>query len=158
MSTRSMTVVASGSGTFTYLYRHHDGYPAIAGAAIVRALERKPADPEAMVCALLSNRYNAKGDEVKLDWTEQGERVYQLVNYGPEKQGDLEHVYILRLKPEGWTVSHHARGRMTESNDDYREWTTQHYKAADFAVFVGREVAELERRIEEHAKRAGRRS
>jgi hypothetical protein len=133
MSTRSMTLVQqlySGVDDFIPLYRHCDGYPAEAGAALLEALKDNPKTCEAVVKRLLV------GDI--------GE--YRLATWMPDKQGDLEHVYVVASKDGAWTIRHYSRRRgWEEGTEDYRGkgWDSALYSLEDFRMLVNRDRQEM---------------
>jgi hypothetical protein len=148
MSTRSMTLVQqsySGPDAFIPLYRHCDGYPAEAGAAIVEALNSLTAEKDGSrlsgACEAIVSRL-LKGDI--------GE--YRLANWMPNDQGDLEHVYwIFREINNGswsnWKIRHAARAGWVESQKTVDDWPTATYSLAEFVAFVNLERQQMNKRI-----------
>jgi hypothetical protein len=134
MSTRSMTLVQQlhyGLDDFVPLYRHCDGYPAEAGAALLEALKDNPKTCEAVVKRLLV------GDI--------GE--YRLATWMPERQGDLEHVYVVARQDGKWTIRHHSRKHHAwgEGTEDYRGegWDSVSYILDEFRQMVNRDRQEM---------------
>lgn len=154
MSTRSMTVLESPNGVRINLYRRCDGYPAYAGATLAKALafdgERIYAPSAAEVATkLLAETHEGFGGAPRPD--------YELADWGPDDQGDLEHVYLAKRTesqlggiPEGcvWKVSHFERAGWDSKSDSYLAWPVQTYALKDFAAFCAREQAEMQKRME----------
>lgn len=140
MSTRSMTILESDHGVRIYLCRHCDGYPAGAGVALFGALENT--GPYAQAAHAARALLSRPGDYELADWT-------------PDDQGDLEHVYhaTYLLERDTWTVTHYARSRWRDGDTAYLSWPSASYGLADFGVMVDREAAALNRRAAEYAKR-----
>jgi hypothetical protein len=119
---------------FVPLYRHCDGYPAEAGAALLEALRDNPKSCEEIVKRLLV------GDI--------GE--YRLATWMPEDQGDLEHVYVVSRQDGAWTIKQHSRRRgWAEGTDDYRGsgWYAVLYSLDDFRKIVNRDRQEMNGRM-----------
>lgn len=139
MSTRSMTIVeqpySGDADAFVPLYRHCDGYPAEAGAALCEILAREPQDAEAIVCALLALRYDQS------PYQSHPEPVYRAATWQPEDQGDLEHVYKVHRAEGAWRVTHYAlsRGVPDKDREDYRRWPNADYSLPEFVDLVNRE-------------------
>ena len=147
MSTRSMTLVQQrydSPDDFIPLYRHCDGYLSEAGKAILKALDTDPAplDCEQVLARLLAERYDYEGNDCG--------PIYRAATWMPDKQGDLEHVYVLRydLDPEAehlgprlparlWTVTHYHREAW--GDDDYRKWPNDTYTVEQFRDAVAKD-------------------
>lgn len=150
MSTRSMTVLTlpgCGDEKALPLYRHWDGYPAVAGMALADALDGAR-DMEEVVVRLLGDREEYEGKD-------RGPN-YRLATYQPERQGDLEHVYHVRwVRHDGtrpapptaaFQVTHHHRDGWDDGSDDYRNWPSTTYTLEEFREFVASEWSEMEQR------------
>lgn len=129
MSTRSVTVIhQTYDDVAVALYRHCDGYPAVAGAGLATALSGN-ATPETAVARLLGITYDATDYRPV-------EHAYHFHN-GPETQGDLEHVYIARHNhTDGWNVTHYQRQGWSEGSDEYSHWPSTTFTLADFITLV----------------------
>jgi hypothetical protein len=132
--------------SFLTLYRHCDGYPAEAGAAIIEVLKGNPPDCEAILAGLLAMRYDRK------DGT--SEPIYRPVTYGPDQQGDLEHVYSIRRQKAddgtvAWTVTHSHRIGWTEGSDEVPSWPKQTYSLAAFVEVVNQERRQMNYRLKQ---------
>jgi len=102
MSTRSVTVIQMDYiDRQLSLYRHSDGYLAVAGAALVEALDGATC-PEQVAGRLLSMTYDTA--------TEPRLRAVYHVTDSADAHGDAEHVYTAWLSPEGWRVRHSVAG------------------------------------------------
>ena len=147
MSTRSMTMVAqpySGDGKYIALYRHCDGYPSVAGAAIAEVLSRVSLNCEGICVALLTLP----------------DAEYRLATWMPSEQGDLEHIYTLQWNGRNagsadysgaWSIKHEKR---IAWNDTPADWESKSYTLAEWVKFVERERKAMEARIAAyHAKR-----
>jgi hypothetical protein len=127
-----MTVIKGDNGLEFNLYRHCDGYPAEAGAALLEAVARahgvgQPSAAE-VTRRLLGQPSEERGD-------------YELADWRPEDQGDLEHVYVVEVR-EPAMVTHYARAGSSDADaDDYRKWPHARHTLAAFA-----EVVNLDRR------------
>jgi hypothetical protein len=133
-----------GPDSFLTLYRHCDGYPAEAGAAIVEVLKGNPPDCETILAGLLSMRYNHEGRP--------SEPIYRPVTYGPDQQGDLEHVYAIRRQhtedgAQFWTITHSHRIGWTEGQDEWTSWPKQTYTLAGFVEVVNQERRQMNYRL-----------
>ena len=90
MSTRSMTVLADQARTYPLnLYRHWDGYPAYAGLALAEVLEKSTNATQAASKLLQLLNRDEEGNINKYG----SAHPYELADWGPDQQGDLEHVY-----------------------------------------------------------------
>ena len=138
MSTRSVTVVqASGDSPAISLYRAHDGYLAVAGAAILDAVDQasydRPAQAEDIVAHLLIGEPD-------------GARNYEFT-FSPEVHGDLEHIYHVNIAAGEVRVRHSWRGKSDR-------WESREYTLAAFRAEV--ESAEHEIRARVEARRGAR--
>lgn len=133
MSTRSMTLVqqtySGDRDAFIPLYRHCDGYPAEAGAALLEALKDNPRTCEDIVRRLLV------GDI--------GE--YRLATWGPEEQGDLEHVYVVRRENDAWRVTHHSLMPGSEGGTAREDYRSNAWAVRDCSLQELREIVNQER-------------
>lgn len=124
MSTRSVTVVKMvyDLSPQIALYRHCDGYPSVAGAAILAALKDARC-PEQVAGRLLSMVYDHPGDKIN-------DRLMAIYHptEGPEAHGNLAHVYIVVPVGEGWKIIHR------EGYGD--SWTETEHDLASFAKLV----------------------
>jgi hypothetical protein len=150
MSTRSVVVIEMQYDTLPRLslYRHSDGYPAVAGAAILAAIAGATC-PEEVAGRLLSMTY-------------ENERPYQRCRaiYHPTESadvhGDLEHVYTVRPVGTSWQIEHRDRhSKWGTDGDDIATWPMTCYSAADFAEFVNQEIGATNLRISNYRKANG---
>ena len=132
MSTRSVTVIQMNyTDSKLSLYRHSDGYLAVAGAALVEALNGATC-PEQVAGRLLCMTYD-RATEPRL-------RAVYHVTTSADDHGDLEHVYTAWLSPEGWRVRHSVRLAWDErASGDSTTWPASVYTLADFAAGVNDE-------------------
>ena len=131
MSTRSVTVIQlQYTDTAIALYRHCDGYLAVAGAALVEALDGATC-PEEVAGRLLCMTYDRE--------TESRLRAVYHVTTSAADHGDAEHVYTAWLSPEGWRVRHSVRPSWSETADDSATWPSTVYTVAEFAAGVNEE-------------------
>lgn len=131
-----MTLVAGERAT-VYLYRHCDGYPAEAGTTLYAALgtEAAPASFDAAVRHLLAGADGSR---------------YELADWKPEHQGDLEHVYEARhRKSGGWSVLHWSRprGAWDPAHDNYRAWPCAVLDLSGLCILVNRDRREMNARM-----------
>jgi hypothetical protein len=108
------------------LYRHCDGYPSVAGAAILEALDGATC-PEQVAGKLLSMTYDSQRPMDRL-------RAIYHPTESAEAHGDLEYVYTIAPHELGWSVT------VTERGDEWEAplsaWPKQEYTAATFAAMV----------------------
>lgn len=143
------------------LYRHCDGYLALAGAAIAEVLAAGAPDCEAVLAGLLSMRYERE--------TGPSEPIYRAATWLPEAQGDLEHVYYIapaatlddngnRVRPAvtQWTVRHYARPARSwdAKHEDYRNWPGTTYDLARLIEAVNKDRAEINARLKARSPEA----
>lgn len=137
MATRSVTTIHNTHGATVALYRHHDGYPAETGGALLEAL-RAALSPEQVVGRLLSLIYNdAPG----------GPRTVYELTTSADHWGDLEHTYEVTA-----TWSHEA-ARVTYMitygrRPNFAAWTYASYTVRQFVDIVNQDRAEINARIE----------
>jgi len=144
VSTRSMVVLRGGKGQSAtiFLYRHMDGYPACAGLDLAEAIGdntqiKRPAAQLAR--KLLDLRYE------KQDYQEKASSIYELADWLPEEQGDLEHVYrVLGAGTSFARVAHFQRANW--QHDSWLDWPSQSYSPDEFLAFTKRESEALEER------------
>lgn len=142
-----MTVLRNGTTTI-HLYRHCDGYPACAGVDLATALTKHAKGGIADVAAtLLAQRYET-------GITSSPSRpVYELADWTPEQQGDLEHVYTVedRHGRADFDGSERIRFRVTHRErkgwGEPERWDSKRYDTEDFAAFTAREEAAMQERI-----------
>ena len=129
MSTRSVTVIQMNyTDSKLSLYRHSDGYLAVAGAALVEALNGATC-PEQVAGRLLCMTYDRE-QEPRL-------RAVYHVTTSAADHGDAEYVYTAWLSPEGWRVRCSVRPAWDETaGDDFTTWPASVYTLADFAASV----------------------
>lgn len=131
MSTRSVTVIQfQYTDTAIALYRHCDGYLAVAGAALVEAIQGATC-PEEVAGRLLCMTYDRE--------TESRLRAVYHVTTSADDHGDAEHIYTTWLSPEGWRVRHSVRPSWSETANDIATWPRTNYTLADFAAGVNDE-------------------
>jgi hypothetical protein len=144
MSTRSVTTFHASDARNTArgfrqaaLYRHSDGYPAEAGAALVEALQASATTSQA--CALLlAKQYDSP-------YSIGGKRpVYELTSKASD-HGDLEHEYVAWRAKDGWHIEHSVR--MGWGGEVEFSRTT--YTLPEFVSLVNRDRAGINQRIEE---------
>ena len=136
MATRSVVTVKATLGRIA-LYRHWDGYPAEAGAAILEAIQSSSRrayatdGPERFVEALLRVRDSA------------GREVYELTTR-EEDHGDLDWRYSVKRTPclGGWWITAERR---TWTNDGESEtWSTAFAgEQLGFETFVSADRADI---------------
>jgi len=144
MSTRSMTLVQqpySGKDSFIALYRHCDGYPAEAGAAVIEALRQTP-PPADRICG---PGLSCEDIVRRLLAGDLGE--YRLADWTPSDQGDLEHVYVLTRKDGIWSVRWAHREGWDEKQESWRDWPQANYSLAEFVRIVNCERKQTNARI-----------
>lgn len=128
MSTRSVTVIQMDyTDQQLSLYRHSDGYLAVAGAALVEALNGATC-PEQVAGRLLCMTYD-RATEPRL-------RAVYHVTTSADDHGDAEHVYTAWLSPDGWRVRHSVRLAWDETSHDSATWPSTVYTVAEFAAGV----------------------
>ena len=128
MSTRSVTVIQMNyTDAKLSLYRHCDGYLAVAGAALVEALDGATC-PEEVAGRLLCMTCDTA--------TEPRLRAVYHVTTNADDHGDLEHVYTAWLSPEGWRVRHSVRSVWGGPSDHVTGWPSSVYTVAEFAAGV----------------------
>jgi uncharacterized protein YceH (UPF0502 family) len=138
MSTRSVTTIRSTHGAQLALYRHHDGYPAEAGGAILEAL-RGATSAETVAARLLALQYTD---------TPGGPRTIYELTTSAEGHGDLEHTYeVIETWNEerngvAFTVRH---GRRYMRED---KWVHALHSVQDFAAIVNSERREINSRMD----------
>lgn len=131
MSTRSVTVIEMNYiDTKLALYRHSDGYLAVAGGALVDALNGATC-PEQVAGRLLCMTYD-RATEPRL-------RAIYHVTTSADTHGDAEHVYTAWLSPDGWRVRHSVRRAWDKTSDDSATWPSTVYSLAEFADGVNDE-------------------
>jgi len=131
MSTRSVTVIQlQYTDTAIALYRHCDGYLAVAGAALVEAIQGATC-PEEVAGRLLCMTYDRETDS-RL-------RAVYHVTTSADDHGDAEHIYTAWLSPDGWRVRHSVRPSWSETADDTATWPRTNYTLSDFAAGVNDE-------------------
>ena len=131
MSTRSVTVIQMNYiDRQLSLYRHSDGYLAVAGAALVEALNGATC-PEQVAGRLLSMTYDTA--------TEPRLRAVYHVTDSADAHGDAEHVYTVWLSPEGWRVRHSVPSFWDGPSARVTGWPSQVYSVAEFAAGVNDE-------------------
>ena len=143
MSTRSCTTLYEGEhknphGTgarLVSLYRHHDGYPALAGACLLDALRASKNATDALAM-LLSHSYQATSYRPSV-------RMYELTT-DAEDHGDLEHRYSAWHDGKGWHVRHEKRQTWTMDT-----WSRDEYTLAEFVACVNADRAGINLRLEE---------
>jgi len=139
MSTRSVTVIRfQYTDTAIALYRHCDGYLAVAGAALVEAIQGATC-PEEVAGRLLCMTYDRETDS-RL-------RAVYHVTTSADHHGDAEHVYTAWLSPDGWRVRHSVRPSWSETADDTATWPRTNYTLADFAAGVNDERRRFNQRL-----------
>lgn len=149
MSTRSMVVIQntharSGGHVTLYLYRHCDGYPAGAGETLNRILDEAGEHPDAASVAsrLLAERYEGQ----------RGRPVYELADWTPEQQGDLEWVYVVSCGNSCVEVT--VRERVDRFQGD-EKWVHHPMSRERFREYVAEHVAAYEARVAAyHARRS----
>lgn len=146
MSTRSMTIF-NGRGATINLYRHCDGYPAGAGDSLLEAIgttEKHRLQLGAIATALVDLRYPCPS----YDPSGKTRPVYELADWAPEGQSDLEHVYVVWANGDKYSdlrITHY--GRANWQQDTPKDWPSQTYDVESFRAFVAREQAEIDRRV-----------
>jgi hypothetical protein len=132
------------------LYRHWDGYPAEAGAAIVEALKGcKPSDGEYALAAVA----NALLLNTK---TSDGKPLYEVTD---QWHGDLEYAYSITLDRACVAFEigiahyeHFMHGMDGVDREDPKTWPWERMSPADFAALVNKHRSDINRRC----KAAGR--
>jgi hypothetical protein len=144
VSTRSVTTIRTTSGGAVALYRHHDGYPAAAGGAILDAL-KGATSAEAVAARLLALQYEVSAGRIRssqIQGTTRG--VYQLT-ISAENHGDLEHTYeVVAAWVRNGLVFSIRHGR----RPNYDNWQYATYTVPEFIGIVNRDRTEINRRIE----------
>lgn len=133
-----MTVLSNPRATI-YLYRHCDGYPAEAGRSLVDAIKAQGQSGIAEIAQELL--------------TPSAKHKYELVDYQPDEQGDLEHVYVVTAyddlpeddgsTPQSYSIEHRSLRNWSPAS-----WVSAKYSVSDFEAFVSRKEAELQERWE----------
>lgn len=132
------------------LYRHCDGYPACAGLALAEVLGKSKNATQA-AGRLLRLLYDGKtyGDP----------HIYEFADWGPQDQGDLEHVYEVHQTvagaradrsqaplaediEQGWEIVHKWRIGWGENES----WGRARMSLADFLAYCQKEAQDMERR------------
>ena len=139
MSTRSVTVIHMNyTDAKLSLYRHCDGYLAVAGAALVAAIQGATC-PEEVAGRLLCMTYDREQGPLS--------RAVYHVTTSADDHGDAEHVYSAWLSPEGWRVRHSVRLAWNETADDSATWPSTVYTVAEFAAGVNDERRRWNKRL-----------
>lgn len=145
MSTRCNVIVMQGMSRL-YLYRHHDGYPAVCGAAIVDAVKAanttaKWARMDVCVRHLLGLHY----DPTSVNPTPRA--IYEVTD---DVHGDVEYVYEIVL------VNHmEPQLFMAKRNYHDKQWTRtcRHaFSLAEFVVVVNGDRRGINKRLSEKRK------
>jgi hypothetical protein len=140
MSTRSVTTIRGPHGSVA-LYRHHDGYLAETGGAIIEALKGATA-AETVAGRLLAMMYDDR---------QPARPVYELTS-SAEGHGDLDHVYEVtatwdrQVNGLVFTIRHGRR-------PNHDAWTFTTYSVVDFTVIVNADRAAINRRMSESENR-----
>lgn len=140
MATRSVTTIRNTHGAAVALYRHHDGYPAEAGGALLEAL-RRATSAEMIIARLLSLMEDAPG----------GPRTIYELTGGADQHGDREHTYDVTAtwdRKHGRVIYSIRHGRR---RPHFEAWTYDVYTTLQFVEVVNRERAEINARMEASA-------
>jgi hypothetical protein len=127
------------------LYRHWDGYPAEAGAAIVEALKGcNPSDGE----YALADVANALLLNTK---TSEGKPLYEITG---NWHGDLEYAYSVTLDRACTAFEvgiahyqHHMKGVDGVEREDPGTWQWQYMAPAEFVTLVNKEREQINSRL-----------
>lgn len=142
MSTRSMTVLSSKNGVDLNLYRHLDGYPAVAGKDLADTLSQVKGSTADLARALLAVCSSS------------GRACYELTGTKPEHHGDLEHVYavVADLDGEGcfvsWVIYHFERSLWSprKGSTEYFNWPSKRYTLDAFLELTNQQADAMSKR------------
>lgn len=149
MSTRSMVTLAEAGMTPIHLYRHWDGYPAAAGATLaqqVRAWSRAtwPSVPDLAARLLALRSHGSLGERP----------IYELANWEPSQQGDLEWIYSVHIPGRQDRVFPTAiRVRVEERSHWDGPWKRYTLSYSDFRAFCAKAARDMLGRIREYRAR-----
>lgn len=140
MATRSNIRLTGARGNTLWLYRHWDGYPAVNGAAICRAikkLRRSAYYQHLPLFAPLANDLLAE----RYDPTEHRPKPQPVYEVTDHQHGDIEWLYDIRCKGKSSAIT------VTEFNLRSGDVSHGTMNEKEFRSFVAKELVEMRKRI-----------
>lgn len=140
MATRSNIRLSDTSGNALWLYRHWDGYPAVNGAAICRAIKKLRRSAYYQHLPLFAPLANSLLAE-RYDPTEHRPRPEPVYEVTDQRHGDIEWLYDIRFKSKTTAI--------TVSEISFRDGEKIHGTMTEkaFRTFVAKELVEMRKRI-----------